>query len=85
MDKIEMIRWLESLLLSDYDKLMLIDGGFDLLEIFLANIVQVHASNFRAELSEVSNLLTNVKLGLTLIFEPGGGISGVILSAEPVA
>jgi hypothetical protein len=59
MHEIKVVLRFQSLLLAYDHELMLVDGSFDLLEIFLANIVQVDALDICSELLiviDVSNI-----------------------------
>ena len=42
MNKVEVVRRLQSLLFAYDDNLMIVDRSFDLLEVFLAEIVQIY-------------------------------------------
>ena len=50
MHEVKMIGRLECLLLANHDKLMLVNGLLDLLEVFFADVVQIDTLDFGSEL-----------------------------------
>ena len=85
MHKVEVVLRLQRLLFANNHNLMLVDSSLDLLEVLLADIVEIYALDRCAELFGRQCFLRQDDRALTLTFEPGAGSRGVIVNPDPVA